>query len=203
MNKKLLLTTIIFAVLTIIARIMPHVPNVAPMAALALFAGVYVPRRWSIAVPMAAMLLSDLVVGFYEWQVMVAVYAGFALTAMIGWQVSPVRSRARASGASSLDRGAATSNGIDTLKIFGGSLSASVIFFLLTNAATWAFTQMYPHTFAGLMDSYVMALPFFKFSLVGDLAWTTVFFAAYQAVLKYFPRFSLHSAPASAIQLTD
>ena len=166
MNKKLIIVTIIFAAITIAARLLPHMPNVAPMAALALFAGVYLPRRWSIVVPIAAMLISDLFIGFYEIQVVAAVYLGFALTVMLGWQVAKK---------------------LNPLTALGGSLSGSIIFFMLTNAAVWAFTQMYAPTAAGLMDSYVMALPFFKFSLVGDLAWTTVFFGAYQVVLRYFP----------------
>ena len=166
MNKKLIITTLIFTAVTIVARMLPHVPNVAPMAALALFSGVYLPKRWSIVVPMVAMLISDSVVGFYEWQVVVAVYLGFAITVMIGWQVR---------------------KNVQPLSALAGSLSGSIVFFLLTNAAVWAFAQMYAHTLGGLMDSYVMAIPFFKFSLVGDVAWTTVFFATYQLVLKYFP----------------
>ena len=166
MNKKLIITTVIFAAVTIAARLLPHVPNVAPMAALALFSGVFLPKKWSMVVPIAVMFISDVFVGFYEWQVVVAVYLGFALTVILGWQVAKK---------------------LNPLSALGGSLSGSVIFFILTNAAVWAFTQMYASTAAGLIDSYVMALPFFKFSLVGDLAWTTAFFGAYQFVLKYFP----------------
>lgn len=170
MTKKILITTGVLAVITIIARMLPHVPNVAPMAALALFSGVYLPRKWSIAVPMVAMLISDVFVGFYDWQVMLAVYLGFAITVMIGWQVSKK---------------------VHPVSIAGGSLSGSVIFFVLTNGAVWAFTQLYAHTLTGLIDSYVMALPFFRFSLVGDLAWTTVFFVSYQVVLRYLPAANL------------
>jgi hypothetical protein len=166
MNKKLVITTVVLTAITVIARMLPHMPNVAPAAALALFSGVYLPKRWSIVVPMLAMLVSDIFVGFYEWQVVIAVYLGFALTVMIGWQVAKK---------------------LHPLTAFGGALAGSALFFILTNAAVWAFTQMYPHTGAGLIDSYIMALPFFKFSLVGDLAWTTVFFTAYQVVLNYFP----------------
>lgn len=171
MNKKLLITTLILAAITIAARMLPHMPNVAPAAALALFSGVYLPRRWSIVVPMAAMLISDVFVGFYEWQVMLAVYAGFGLTVMLGWQVAKK---------------------LHPMTVAGGALSGAILFFLLTNGATWAFTQMYPHTFAGLIEAYTMGLPFFKFSLVGDLAWTVVFFTAYQLVLKYFPSANLN-----------
>lgn len=170
MNKKLWITAGIFTVIAIVARIIPHMPNVTPVAALALFAGVYLPKRWSLVLPIAAMLLSDAIVGFYEWQVMLAVYVGFALTVLAGWLVREK---------------------LNPATITAGAIGGSVVFFLLTNAATWAFTQMYPHTFAGLMTSYAMGVPFFKFSLVGDLAWTAVFFVAYQLILARFPSLSL------------
>jgi hypothetical protein len=178
MNKKLLIVALVFTAITIIARLLPHMPNVVPMAALALFAGVYLPKKWSIAVPMAAMLISDSIIGFYEWQVVVAVYLGFALTIMIGWQLK---------------------NRISPLATLSGALSGSVVFFLLTNAAVWAFSSLYPATGAGLMDSYLMALPFFKFSVVGDLAWTTVFFVGYQFILKHFPAAQLSKNQESSL----
>ena len=59
-----------------------------------------------------------------------------------------------------------------------GALGASVIFFVVTNAAVWAFTPLYAHTLAGLMQSYTMAIPFFKNSLAGDLGYTAVLFGA-------------------------
>jgi hypothetical protein len=173
MNRKLIITGIIFTAITIVARMLPHVPNVAPVAALALFAGVYLPKRWSLIVPIVAMFLSDVVVGFYDWQVMVAVYLGFILTVVIGWQVR---------------------NKLNPGTALVGSISGSIIFYLLSNAAVWAFSGMYAKNIAGLISSYVMALPFLRFSLVGDLAWTTVFFVAYQLVLSRFPQVRLNEA---------
>jgi len=173
MNRKLLIIGLIFTIVTIVARILPHVPNVAPVAALALFAGVYLPKRWSLVVPVVAMLLSDIVVGFYDWQVMVAVYLGFILTVVIGWQVRKQ---------------------LNPWTALLGSIGGSLSFYFLTNFAVWAFSGMYALTGAGLINSYVMGLPFLRFSLVGDLAWTTVFFVAYQLVLSRFPQANLSEA---------
>lgn len=170
MNRKLIIVGVVFTAIAIVSRLLPHVPNIAPIGALALFAGVYLPKKWSIIVPVIAMLISDVFIGFYEWQVMLAVYLGFVLTVLIGWWI---RKR------------------INPVNVIAGSLGGSIVFFLLTNAAVWLFTQMYPHTFAGLLDSYTMAIPFFKFSLVGDLAWTAVFFGAYEVVRVRLPRFDM------------
>ena len=60
-----------------------------------------------------------------------------------------------------------------------GTLSGSVLFYLITNYAVWQFTPMYTKTFAGLIQSYIMALPFFRNSLVGNLFYTAVFFSIY------------------------
>ncbi len=179
MNKKLIFTAIIFTLATIAVRLLPHVPNVAPVAALALFAGAYLPKKWSLVLPIAAMLISDVFVGFYQWQVMVAVYLGFALTVLIGWYIK--------------------SHGRKAFSIGAGAITGSIIFFLLTNAAVWQFTQMYSHTLSGLIDSYTMAIPFFKYSLLGDLAWTAVFFGAYQYALGRFPQLAFDKPRETAL----
>ena len=68
-------------------RLIPHPPNFAPIAAMALFSGAYMPRRAiGFAAPIAALLLSDLVLGFYRG--MGFVYACMALVVLIGWWVS-------------------------------------------------------------------------------------------------------------------
>ena len=58
------------------ARLLLHLPNVSPIAASALFAGMMLRRRTlAIVVPLAAMLIGDAIMGFYHWQVMAVVYA--------------------------------------------------------------------------------------------------------------------------------
>ena len=51
-------------------RLVPHPPNFTPIGAMALFSGAYLGRRWlAFAAPLGAMLLSDLVLGFYRGHV--------------------------------------------------------------------------------------------------------------------------------------
>jgi len=69
--------------LDIVARVAPHAPNVTPIAASAVFAGMVLrSRALALAVPIAALLLSDLVVGAYDWRIMGVVYAALALPAL-------------------------------------------------------------------------------------------------------------------------
>ena len=159
----------VVGVLSIVARLLPHPANFTPIAALALFAGVYGTRisKWYLLLPLGAMLASDLFVGFYEWQTMAVVYASFFAIALLGLLVRMFEVR------------------LQTVVL--GTLSGSLLFYLTTNFAVWAFSGMYALTFDGLMLSYYMALPFFKFTLLGDLFYVSLFFGIYEfaASLRY------------------
>ena len=155
------LVTLILLILGITTRFLPHPANFTAIGALALFGGLYLPRRWAIAGPLLAMFVSDIFIGFYTWQINLSVYVGFVIIGLIGLSIRQNKK-------------------IST--VIGGTLLGSIIFFLLTNAAVWAFGNMYAHNFAGLIQSYYMALPFFKNSLAGDLFYTTVLVSGYELV---------------------
>ncbi len=160
MNKKLLIPLLLIA-LGFIARLLPHPANFAPIGAIALFSGLYLPKRWAIILPLAIMLISDIFVGFYAWQIMLAVYLSFVLAGLIGLLVRKHKKFST---------------------ILGGTLLSAILFFLITNTAVWLFGTMYIHNFSGLMQSYFMALPFFKNSLLGDLFYVGVMVGGYEVV---------------------
>src|SRR3990170_1198086 len=94
MNARFLLLLFLLGatVVSIAVRLLPHPPNFAPIAALALFAGVYAAKisRWYLLLPLAAMLVSDLFVGFYEPRTMAVVYGSFFAICLIGLAVRRV-----------------------------------------------------------------------------------------------------------------
>lgn len=141
------------------ARLLPHAPNFTPLGALALFSGYFFPNRNYGLLPLMALAISDLLLGGFYGPVMFYVYAGFALTFLLGRLV--VQQRVRLG------------------RVLGTSLVSSILFYLITNFAVWFHGSLYPHNLAGLMESYVVALPFFRNSLLGDFFYNTVFFAAY------------------------
>ncbi|OGY88922.1 MAG: hypothetical protein A2927_00060 [Candidatus Komeilibacteria bacterium RIFCSPLOWO2_01_FULL_45_10] len=161
MKKTIIALIIIFAFISVIIRLVPHPANFAPIGALALFAGVYLPKKWSLILPITLMLISDIFVGFYDPRLMAVVYSCFLLTAVIGWSVKKNK---------------------NILTILTASLGMSVFFFLATNLAVWAFSEWYPHNFGGLMLSYYLAVPFFRNTLFGDLFFTAVFFGVYELI---------------------
>ncbi len=163
MNPRL--TTVLAIVLAAaMMRLLPHPPNVTPVAAMALFAGAhFADKRLAFGVPLLAMLLSDLVLGLHS--TLAFVYAGVALTTMIGMGL---RGRAR------------------PLPAIGAALLAAVLFYLLTNFGVWLTGTMYPHTLEGLMAAYAAGLPFLRNSLLGDVFWTAVLFGGFQALSQHW-----------------
>lgn len=143
--------------LVVIARLLPHAPNFTPVAAAALFAGTMLRHRGlAIAVPFAGMIASDAVLGFYDWRVMSVVYVALALPAAIGMLAKHIRvSRMLAPAA----------------------MTGSLLFFITTNLAVWAFSGMYPQTMDGLLACYIAALPFLKNTIAGDLFWGVALFS--------------------------
>lgn len=166
-------------VLAAASRLLPHPPNVSPIAAIALLGGASLTLPWSFAIPAAAMLLSDLVIGFDSVPVTLSVYGSFFATVLLG---SWLRGRPR------------------PWRLLGASLAGSILFYLVTNAAVWWFSGMYPRTPDGLMLSYFYALPFFRNTLVGDLAYTVSLFLAYQYSPHLFRVLSMRRASARSVQ---
>ncbi len=143
---------------------LPHLPNFAPIAALALFGGTYLNKKYALIVPLAALIISDIFIGFYNPLVMLSVYGSFFLIGLIGLWLK---------------------NHKNIPNVLGASLFGSIVFFLITNFAVWAVPHsIYSHNLQGLLQSYIMGLPFFRNTLMGDLFYVGVMFGLYEIVLK-------------------
>jgi len=165
MDKRFLVIFLLFVVgISIASRLLPHPPNFTPIAALALFAGVYASRisKWYLLLPLGVMLASDLFIGFYDWRIMAMVYTSFFVMGLGGLLIQRYKN-------------------FGTIVL--GALGGSILFYLATNFAVWAFTGMYAPTLEGLMLSYTMALPFFKFTLAGNALYVALFFGIYEFAL--------------------
>jgi hypothetical protein len=161
MSTRFLLGFTFIALLAAVAvRLLPHIPNFTPLGAFALFVGVFVAKKhwWGLLLPLFAMFLSDLFIGFYDWKLMAVVYGSFLIYTGLGMLVSKRKNIAT---------------------VFLGSMGGAVVFYLTTNFAVWLFSSWYPHTVSGLLLSYTLALPFFKYTLLGDLFFTSVLFGVY------------------------
>lgn len=150
-----------------LTRNLPHIPNFSPIAAIALFSGVYLTvgknKLYAILVPLLALFISDIFIGFYSPVVMLSVYGSFVLIGLIGLWLK---------------------NHKTVANTLGASLFGSIIFFLITNFAMWAIPHsLYPHSLQGLLNCYTMGLPFFRNTLLGDLFYTGVLFSLMEVIL--------------------
>ncbi|MDA8744043.1 hypothetical protein N9N28_05370 [Rubripirellula amarantea] len=159
------------------SRFLPHPPNVACIGAIGLFVGCYAAGKRAYLVPAAVLLLSDIIgyalgipgMGFYAPVTMLAVYGGATLAVLIGRQLAKVRASTTA-----------TKFG---LGVFGGSLAASTLFFIVSNLGVWA-AGWYSMTAGGLVSCFVAAIPFYGYTIAGDLAFSALMFAGYEFAMK-------------------
>ena len=174
-------TTRIFAIITAIVgaaalRLVPHPPNFAPIAAMALFSGAQLGRRpVAFAAPLGAMLLSDAVIGFHSG--MLFVYASVALIVLLG--------------SFALSR-------VSVLRLTGAAIASSVLFFVVTNLGTWLLSGMYPLTAAGLAACYLAAIPFLQNTLAGDLFYAGLLFGGFALLERAVPMLRSGGEPRAA-----
>jgi hypothetical protein len=182
-SRVLLLVVFVFA--AAFSRLVPHLHNAAPVAAITLFAAAYFPsRRWSVLLPLAAMFLSDVVlyatkdVAYRDQALsnMLFVYSTFAVIACLGqW----LRQR------------------VSIGRVVGTTLAGSAVFFLITNFGAWlSLSQplsatepaMYSRTLSGLMNCYIAGIPFFRGTFVGDVVYSAVLFGGFALLQQAAPQ---------------
>lgn len=170
MNGKIFTPRFVVVISTIFIaafwRLIPHMPNFTPVAAIALFAGAYVQRKsLAFLIPMLALLISDVFLGFHD--TMWAVYLSFAITVSLGMVIRNRKS---------------------IVNIALVAVSSSILFFIITNFAAWLSGMMpYPMNFQGLMLCYEAAIPFFRNEIAGTLLYSTVLFGSFYFVEKRLP----------------
>ena len=149
-KEKVLVSFVLIAALT---RLIPHPPNFAPITAISLFAGAYFTRKQlAFIVPLLAMLISDLFLGFYA--ISIFVYLSFAVITWLGQQ----------------------NNRVTPKLVFLGS----VLFFLISNLGVWLL--YYPKTIDGLVTCFALAIPFFVTSLLGDIFYSLTLVLGFSAI---------------------
>ncbi len=154
---------ILLIVLAAITRFIPHPFNFTAIGAIALFSGAnFKDKKYAFLLPIIVMFLTDLLIGFHFS--MLPVYASFVFAVWIGIKIRINQ---------------------NILTIALGSLVSSLVFFLITNLPFWyADMSLYPITIQGTMESYRMAIPFFRNQLVGDLFYNSILFGIYHLVFR-------------------
>lgn len=142
----------------VVLRLVPHIPNFAPITAMALFGGVYLEKRWAILIPFLTMAISDYLLGSLFHSTTFYVWSSFLVSSLIGiWLRDHKKPQ----------------------YIISASIFASIQFFIITNFGVWT-SGMYSRGFDGLIQSYMMGIPFFRWTLLGDLFYSVTFFGIYE-----------------------
>ena len=63
--------------------------------------------------------------------------------------------------------------------IFSGLIS-SLSFYVITNFGAWLTLEMYAKDFSGLLQSYIMAIPFFHNTLFSTIFYASIFHVSYK-----------------------
>ncbi len=154
----------------VLGRLIPHAPNFVPIGALAIWGGFRLQPPKNYLYVLGAMVLTDFFLGFHS--TLLYVYGSYAV---IIWLAGRLKTT--------------------PLAILGTTVLGSVLFFLVTNFGVWAEGAMYPHTMAGLLQSYAMGIPFFRMTFLGDLVYTTLFFGAEYGVLTALQKHAIVRKP--------
>jgi len=159
-----------------LSRLLPHPPNFSPVEAIALFGGAFfASRALALLVPLLAMLVADLALGlvhgglFSGWIGSAGfwlVYLCIAATVVLGFNL-----RGRAGSA----------------RVLGYCLAGSVLFYVVTNFGAWLGSPIYPRNGAGLLQAYVAGIPFFKWTLLGTIAYAALLFGGFSLLRARLP----------------
>ena len=135
------------------ARLIPHPPNFTPIIAVAIISGYFFKNfKLSVLILLAAMLISDLFIGFYEN--IIFVYLSLIFITFIFHKIS---------------------SKINFKNLFIYGFAVSLIFFVVSNFGVWALGSpglqdiAYEKSLNGLIQCYILAIPFFGNTFISTL----------------------------------
>ena len=158
--------TVLLIFIGVLSRLLPHPANMTAIGGVAIYSGAKLDTKKALVITLVSMFFSDVVIGFHS--LMWATYGSLIVAVLIGKWIS---SRA------------------NTQRVVGGTLVSSLIFFIITNFAVWATTPLYAKTLSGFIDCYIMALPFFRNSLAGDMGYSLILFFGLRPAIGYLRSF--------------
>ena len=162
--KKNILTFLFVLGILALGRLIPHPPNFTPILATAIFTPYIIKDKWiAMSIPLLAMFISDLVIGFHPY--MLWVYGAIGLSTLISnWSMR-------------FDK--------EYIQLGIMAILSSILFFLITNFAVWTMWDNYPKTIEGLIMCYTMAIPFFHNTLLSTIVYTSLIVLTVKGGMKY------------------
>ncbi|MEO8796217.1 MAG: DUF6580 family putative transport protein [Daejeonella sp.] len=164
----LTILVIVAALTRAIPLLIPHMWNFTAVGALAIFSGAqFRNKSFAFIIPLAAMAISDLFIGNGFSMI---VYSAFIVMVVCGYLIR---------------------NKVNAGNVVLSSVAGALVFFLITNFAFFYSPVLYPHNFAGIIASYVAALPFLNNMLAANLVYGSLLFGSFYLISSKYPSLSI------------
>lgn len=171
-------------ILAAASRFLPHPPNFTPIGGMALFGAAFFAKKyWAYIIPFLALWASDLILNnvvyaaYHEGFVLMPTYAlwtylAFGLMILMGSKLLKK---------------------ITIPNVLIGAVSASMIFFLVTNFGAWYADpfHMFADDASGLVAALAAGLPYFWNTLAGDLVYASILFGSFALIKNTYPTLTL------------
>lgn len=172
MTKIKILTALFFIFFGISARIFMvefiKIPNFEIVTALSLVVGAMLGGIFTLIVPLSIIAISDIYIG--NMSILFFTWSAFVIIGIFGW----------------LLRERKFFSYCFVVKMTGLGVFSSIFFYLYTNFGWWFLTNIYPKNLEGLIQCYVMGLPFLRINLLGNLFFVPVFTLLTLSVYKLY-----------------
>jgi hypothetical protein len=169
-NTRLLKKTIIITALIALAiswRVINHnfqiAPNLELVTTVSVLAAIIVNWQAALIVPITTMILSDMIIG--NSSIFVFTWSSFMIIGLGAILLRKFSQKPKS----------------QIIYSFGFATISSLFFFVITNFGVWA-QGWYPATWVGLSDCFVMAVPFYRTMLIGNMILVPASVAAYQLI---------------------
>lgn len=180
-------------------RLMDFQWNIACIGALSMFCGLYIRQRWlAIAIPLAAMVVSDIGLGIFNHDLpkytmdplRPIVYVAYMVMISLGISVRRYWQRTNAARvehqAGSTSKPQVKPSWQRYVPVAGATLAGSLLFFFTTNFGVWVLNDFYPHTWEGLTSCIAAGIPFYRTTLASDVVFTLILVGGYELLFKGF-----------------
>lgn len=178
-NKLKIIGAIVLIFFGIIGRFsrlhfLPELPNVEPITICALLAGAFLGGGYALFVPLAIIATTDMIIG--NTSILYFTWSAWAIIGFFSLVLRKSKKEIFSFG----------------FKMTGLGIGASLFFYLWTNFGVWLISGLYPHTWQGLMYCYIMALPFLKLNIFGNLIIVPLVGFSIVMALQIYKVFRIH-----------
>ena len=143
------------------SRLIPHPWNFTPILAAGIFLGFYFKNFFiSFFIIIFSMFLADIFIGFHK--TMFFTYISLSLAVLLGLYIKKFK----------------------FVEIIFSGLISSICFFIITNFGAWMVLEMYEKNLSGLINSYILAIPFFHNTLISTLLYLLLLKIIFDSILS-------------------